>query len=133
MGISEKEIKEGNSHIEKLVGEKVFKRKKITNLLLLSKEIHNDWNVLIDLRDRIISLSNQHSVAIYNTHTSITVYNGGKGKNKLFSKTVNLESSIISTWQAIVEYSKWHNDNFEKYFVINDNKTEHNNGEYKIK
>lgn len=133
MEISEEVIKEGNAHIEKFMGEKFLKRKKVTRLLLSSNDTHTDWNTLFDLRDKIISLSNQHSIAIYNTHTSITVYHAGRGNNILFSKTIKLESSLLSTWQAFVEYSKWHNENFEKYFTPNKNKTEYNQGDYNIK
>jgi hypothetical protein len=117
---NETEIKEGNKLIIDFMGGKVFTRQKLVewskDTTISIKGFHNDWNLLMEVRNKINSLSIHHHITIFNTHTSVTVYNGGRGNNILYSKTENLDDSMLSTWKIIVEYIKWHNQNFIRNF-----------------
>ncbi len=121
----ESEIKRGNKIILDFMGDKIFIRNKLVEWLkdttISIKGFHNDWNLLMEVKNKISSLSNQHNVTIINTYSSVTVYSGGRGNNILFSKTENLDNSISSTWKVIVDYIIWHNTNFIMNFKKVDN------------
>lgn len=110
-----KDISKEQIVIDKFLSENNFKRKLKINKVLSEKK-QFDWEYLMSLKEIISNLSNQHHVNLFNSHVTITVYNGGRGNNILFSKTVNNKDLQIALLECIVEYATWHNVWFTNKF-----------------